>query len=66
MYNPEGLCQVCRYCDAEMKKKGIYRCLLGEQKERTAPVERCDYFFPDHLSHTEKEGDIKNSSKANL
>jgi hypothetical protein len=49
-----------------MKKKGIYRCLLGEQKERTAPVERCDYFFPDHLSHTEKEGDIENSSKANL
>jgi len=65
LYNPEGLCQVCRYCDPEMKKKGIYRCLLGEQKERTVPVERCDYFFPDHLSHAQ-EGDIENSPRANL
>ncbi|QPM67269.1 hypothetical protein [Atribacter laminatus] len=53
MYNPEGLCQVCRYCDPEKKKVGIYRCLLGEQKERTVPVDRCDYFFPDHLSTLE-------------
>lgn len=53
MYNPEGLCQVCRYCDPELRVKGLYRCLLGEKKVRTAPVERCDYFFPDHLTGSE-------------
>ncbi|MCX7729735.1 MAG: hypothetical protein N2205_00775 [Candidatus Caldatribacterium sp.] len=41
---------MCRHCDPEPKKRGIYRCLLGEKKERTQPVDRCDYFFPDHLA----------------
>mgnify|MGYP007055979720 FL=1 len=60
MYNPEGLCQVCRHCDPEMKKKGIYKCLLGEQKERQEPVDRCDYFFPGHLEHPKENYSMLN------
>lgn len=60
MRNEKGLCQVCRHVDRELlKEKGVYRCLLGAQKVREKPVDKCDWFYPSHLTES-NDGEIMN------
>ena len=63
MRNVKGLCQVCRYVDRKLlKEKGVYRCLLGAQKVREKPVDKCDWFYPSHLTESDNEETINETT----
>ncbi len=66
MRNERGLCQVCRHVDRELlKEKGLYKCLLT-QKVRENPVDQCDWFYPSHLTESEKVDDSLHEVKKGI